>query len=347
VKGYFQRVAAGTPTHFWINNPTRKHADWAIQAGADGCTCNPAYSQKMIDHPDEGGYASALLDEAIRESRDEWDAAERLQRKLVGPVAQKFLPLYFTDRRLKGFVSIQADPIHDEDPASMLRQALDNRSVGENICCKIPVTEAGLQVIDELVARNIPVNATEIFGVSQMIELCERYEKAAHRSGHRPPLFMSHIAGIYDDYLQAWVEREKIDISPDVLWQAGLAVARKVYRVMIERGYTAIFVAGGARGLHHFTEMVGGKLCITINWEGTADKLLETNPPVVYRLFNPVPQKVIDELEEKIPDFERGYCEDGLSVEEFEGFGPVQLFKSSFVKSWQRVLNLIKARRNA
>ena len=106
-------------------------------------------------------------------------------------------------------------------------------------------------------------------------------------------------------------------------------------------------MAGGARGLHHFTEMVGGNLCITINWEGTADRLLETNPPVVYRLFNPVPQKVIDELEEKIPDFERGYCEDGLSVSEFEGFGPVQLFKSAFVKSWQRVLDLIKERRNA
>ncbi len=245
MKGYFQRVSEQTPTHFWINNPTRSQADWAIQAGADGCTCNPAYTQKMIDHPDEGSYAGLLLDEAIQESRDEWQAAELFQRKLISPIARKFIPLYYSNRRMKGFVSIQADPLNDEDPASMLRQALDNRLVGENICCKIPVTETGLRVVEELVERDIPVNATEIFGVSQMIELCERYEKAAHRSGKRPPLFMSHIAGIYDDYLQAYVEKEKIAISPDVLWQAGLAVARKVYRVMNERGYTAIFVAGG------------------------------------------------------------------------------------------------------
>ena len=33
---------------------------------------------------------------------------------------------------------------------------------------------------------------------------------------------------------------------------------------------------------------------------------------MVYRLFNPVPQKVLDELMEKLPDFKRGYLEDGL-----------------------------------
>jgi transaldolase len=86
---------------------------------------------------------------------------------------------------------------------------------------------------------------------------------------------------------------------------------------------------------------VGGKVCCTINWEGTADQLLAQDPPVVSRLFNPVPQKVIDELFEKLPDFKRGYLEDGLEIEEFEDFGPVQLFRSSFIKSWRRVLDLI------
>jgi transaldolase len=115
---------------------------------------------------------------------------------------------------------------------------------------------------------------------------------------------------------------------------------------MIERGYHATFIGGGARGLHHFTEMVGGDLVVTINWEGTADKLIEQDPPVVWRLFNPVPQRVIDELMEKLPDFKRGYLEDGLSVEEYEHFGPVQLFRSSFVSSWKRTLDIIKERRN-
>ena len=48
---------------------------------------------------------------------------------------------------------------------------------------------------------------------------------------------------------------------------------------------------------------------------------------------------------EKLPDFKRGYLDDGLSVEEFADFGPVQLFRSSFMKSWQRVLDIVKERR--
>jgi transaldolase len=227
----------------------------------------------------------------------------------------------------------------------IIRQARENRALAENICCKIPATKGGLEAVEVLVEENTPINATEIFGVAQMLHLCELYEKVAKKSGKRPPLFMSHIAGIYDDHFKAYVEREKVDISPDVLWQAGLAVARKVYDLMTERGYSAIFVGGGARGLHHFTEMVGGDVCITINWEGAADRLIESDPPVVYRLFNPVPQKVIDELMEKLPDFKRGYLEDGLSLEEFESFGPVELFRSSFIKSWKRVLELAKSTR--
>jgi transaldolase len=344
-EGYFQRVTRQSPTKFWINNPTRQQADWAIAAGALGCTNNPSYSQKMIDHPTEGAYASALLDEALRETADDDEAIGLFQRKLVKPIADKFTAVFEKNPGQDGYVSIQGDPINEHDPAVIIHDALENRKLAENICCKIPTTAAGLEAMQTLVTEDVPLNATEIFGVSQMVSLCEMYEKVSHKCGKSPKLYMSHIAGIYDDYLQAYVAANRIDISPDVLHQAGLAVARKVYQVMTERGYRATFIGGGARGLHHFTEMVGGDVCLTINWEGTADKLLEINPPVVYRLFNPVPQKTIDELMEKLPDFKRGYLEDGLDVAEYDHFGPVELFRSIFVSSWTRVQSIIRERR--
>lgn len=344
-EAYFQRVTRLTPTRFWINNPTRQHADWAIENGAVGCTNNPSYSQKMVDHPVEGEYARKLMDEAIRESDSDDEAAVIFQQKLVAPILEKFRPVYEKSNGREGYVSIQGDPINEDDPQVVIKEALWNRKLGKNVCCKIPTTTSGLKAMEQLVGEGVPLNATEIFGVSQMIDLCDTYERVSKKSGKKPILYMSHIAGIYDDHFRNCVERDQIDISPDVLWQAGLAVARKVYKIMKERGYSAIFVAGGARGLHHFTEMVGSDVCVTINWEGTADELLKTDPPVVYRLFNPVPQKVIDELMEKLPDFRRGYLEDGLKREEFEDFGPVQLFRSSFIKSWRRVLGLIAERR--
>jgi transaldolase len=343
---YFLRVVTQTPTEFWINNPTREHADLAIANGASGCTNNPSYTQKMVDHPTEGPDALRILDEVMRESDIDDDIAAIFQRRLVGPIAERFMPMYEQGPGDKGYVSIQGDPIHEDDPAVVIREALENRKVSPNICCKIPTTKSGLAAMEYLVGQDVPMNATEIFGISQGIALCETYMKASKRTGKYPKLYISHIAGIYDDHLRNVVEQEHVDISPDVLWQAGIAVFRKLYALKEERGYPGTFVAGGARGLHHFTEMVGGKVCCTINWEGTADELLKEDPPVVYRLFNPVPNKVVDELVEKLPDFRRGYLEDGLGTEEFEEFGPVRLFRRSFIKSWGRVLELIKERRD-
>ena len=339
---YFLRVVAQTPTEFWINNPTREHADLAIANGASGCTNNPSYTQKMLDHPIEGPGALKLLEQVIAESDRGADVPSIYQRRLVAPIAEKFMPMFTESRGEKGYVSIQGDPLEEDDPDVVIREALENRKVSPNICCKIPTTKSGLTAMEYLVGQDVPLNATEIFGISQGVALCETYMKVSRRTGKRPPLYISHIAGIYDDYLRNFVEQEHIDISPDVLWQAGIAVFRKLYALKEERGYPGIFVAGGARGLHHFTEMVGGKVCCTINWEGTADQLLKQNPPVVYRLFNPVPQQVIDELMAKLPDFKRGYLEDGLDVDEFEEFGPVGLFRSIFIKSWTRVAERVK-----
>ena len=343
---YFLRVTEQSPTMFWINNPTPEQADLAIENGALGCTNNPSYTQKMIDNPTEAENALKVLDETLRDVSDDRAAAIEFQARMVKPIAEKFMPLFERSGGEHGFVSIQGDPFADDDSQDIIRQALDNRKISPNICCKIPLTEPGLEAIPELVPMNVPMNSTEIFGVSQLVALAETYEKVARASGKWPMMYMSHIAGIYDDYLRNYVQENDVKISSDVLHQAGLAVARKVYRIMTERAYKCVFIGGGARGLHHFTEMVGGRVCITINWVGTADKLLEQNPPVVYRLFNPVPQKVIDELMDKLPDFKNGYLEDGLTVEEFEEFGPVQLFKSSFTKSWRRVLEIIRERRS-
>lgn len=347
--GYFHRLHAQTPTRFWVNNPSRDEADWAITAGAVGCTCNPSFGQKMLDHPSEKErrYASALLDEAIASTDNDSEAHVVYQRTLVKPIMEKFLPLHQSNPRRYGFVSIQGDPIKEHDPNVIIEEGRGNRVLGTNACIKIPCTESGLKAMEVLIAEDVAINATEIMGYDQAVTLCELYERVTKQSGKNPPMFLSHIAGIYDDYLKVVVERDKIDISPDVLHQAGLAIARKVYGMMIKRGYDITLVGGGARGVHHFTEMVGGDLVVTINWRGTADKLLDIDPPVMYRLFNPVPAHVIEELMEKLPDFKRGYLEGGLSVEEYADFGPVVHFLNSFTSSWKRILGVVEERRAA
>lgn len=61
--------------------------------------------------------------------------------------------------------------------------------------------------------------------------------------------------------------------------------------------------------------------------------------------INPVTPEVLNELITGLPDFKRGYAANGIHVGEYDEFGPVELFRGSFVKSWRRVLDVIKERR--
>jgi transaldolase len=342
--GYFHRVQALTPTRFWINNVTREDAAMAIEAGAVGCTQNPSYVYKMLTHGVEKDYALGILDQILAKEKDDKIAQVRLQRELVSKIAEIFLPIYKESNGRQGFVSIQGDPFH-EDTETIIHYARFNREAGPNIMAKIPVTQEGLEAISILAAERIPINATEVMAVRQALDVCEVYQKATRGMKDPAPIYFSHITGIYDEYLQNVVREQGIDISPDALWQAGMSIARKAYWMVREKGYPVGFISGGARGLHHFTEMVGADCCVTINWTGTAEELVRQDPPVVQRFLQPTPYSVEDELLEKLEDYRRGYLVHAIAPEEYESFGPVVLFRSSFETAWSKALTIIRDRR--
>ena len=344
MKSYFFRVHEQTPTRFWINNVTREQAQLAIDYDAVGCTQNPSYVWKMMTNEAEKPYVSELIAGIMAKENDDNACLIWLQRELVSGVAKVFKPLFDESKGHNGFVSIQGDPFM-EDTQHILEFARFNHEAGENIMAKIPVVESGLKAIETLVKERIPINATECMAVRQVLDVCEIYEKTIRNMVNPAPLYYSVITGIFDEHLGNVVKRDNVAISPDVLWQGGLAVAKKIYQIVKERGYHCHFIGGGARGLHHFTEMVGADCAVTINWKGTADKLIEQNNPVVSRFFNPTSHAVIDELLEKVPDFKRAYLINEIEPHEYEEYGPVVLFRSQFESAWKNALASIVSRR--
>ncbi len=343
---YFHRVTSETPTRFWVNNPTLEDADRAIAAGAISCTTNPTYCAHMLKAKSESNYAFSVIDRVIQQTSDDKAAAELVMQQLVKRVMDKFLPLYERKPGLEGFVSIQGDPHRDEEFAFIVEEALRFRKLGKNFITKIPVTQAGLKAIEILLGENMPIVATEVFAIAQAERVCELYCRVSEKTGYRPPLYVTHITGIFDEYVSNYVERTGTEISPEALYQAGCAVARKEYHILQERRYPVIMLGGGARGVHHFTEMVGGAVHVTINWS-TAQELIEADPPVTPRMDAPAPQQVIDELLAKLPDFRKAYLDDGLAPEEFQDFGPLQYFRGMFVKGWDTLVRSIQERRRA
>jgi len=221
-----------------------------------------------------------------------------------------------------------------------------NRKLSPNHMVKIPVIYGGMQAIEWCVEENIPICATEVFSIAQIVDMCEMYEKAAERSENPQPFFVTHITGIFDDSLQRFSKPTGVEIGPEVLSQAGCAVARKEYRLIKERGYRTVMLGGGVRPLYHFTEFVGGDVHITINWKD-ADALMRQDGPVVSRIDAETTQAVIDELCDKFEVFRQAYHDDGLKREEYVDYGPVQLFRNDFLMGWYTLLAEVSKRRNA
>jgi transaldolase len=288
-----------------------------------------------------------IVDILLPYTDDDNELAGLLQRIAVEPLAALFRPLYESSGHSLGLVTIQGDPFAETDAANIVREGLESRKTGPNICVKIPVTAAGIAAIRELVKQNIPTMATEVMGISQAISICEAYRDISRATGNAPPFFVTHITGILDDHFKRVVKEKNIAVSEAALKQAGLAIAKRQYALLKERGYPGIMLGGGARKLEDFTELVGGDLHITINWTGTADILIEKDLPAAPRIAALPDAALTAELCAKIPDFVRAWEPAGMKPEDYYDYGGVELFRSSFMQGWKTMLDFIAQRRKA
>lgn len=341
---YFEQLHRETENRFWINNPSQEHIDLALQHGAVACTTNPAYCSKLIKMEPE--YLDAVIDDVLLITKDIEKAAALTYQRTAQRIMRSFLPLYTESGGTAGFVTMQHDPREDEDTDATIGSVEANRSLGANYMAKIPVIEGAMDVIEYCVEENIPICATEVFAVSQARDMCERYERAAERSANRPPFYLTHISGIFDDYIQQIAKRDNISIDPAILSQAGLIIARKEYQMLRDRGFNAIMLGGGARGNEHFTGLVGGPVHITINWSTAAD-IIESKTKVEDQLNKKTPSAVVEELRAKFPEFRKAYDDDGLLPGEYASYGPVQLFRNSFLEGWYLLLARVAQRKHA
>lgn len=342
---YFNRLTDGTGTRFWVNNPTGHEIELAMEHHAVACTTNPSYCAKLLQSEPE--YILSVIDNVVLEGGRNYDEqAMEVYARVVKRISDAFEPVYSASNGHEGFVTMQDDPRRDEDAEAVFAQVCKNMRIGKNMMAKIPVIQGGVEAIEACVSQNIPICATEVFAISQAALICERYKQATEKYGNHPPLFVTHISGIFDEYLQKIAKNRRLTIPAEVLGQAGIIIARKQFHMIKDRGYEAILLGGGARNTYHFEGLVGGDAHITINWS-TAAEIIEKDEMIKNTIDEPADTVVIKMLCDALPEFDKAYNEDGLSLEEFADFGPVQLFRNAFLKGWYELLAAIAARRHA
>jgi transaldolase len=341
---YFERVHEATGSRFWVNNPTIAEMDLALRYGAMGCTTNPGYGGNLVKRaPDE---VLPIVRECLAQSNDDTLVAELVQRRLVGRICETFLPLYERTGGLEGFVSLQGAPEADHDAAAILAEGRATRAIAPNATPKIPATVPGFLAFETLVAEGSQVIITEVFSVAQVIEACERWLAVTARTGARPPFMMSPITGILGDHLKKVAARDGLDVPAADMEMAGVLLSRACYRVVQERQYPVLLLYGGARIELDFSGLVGGSMAATINWS-TAAELLAADGPAAATIDDPVAPNIVERLTAAFPEMRQALDPNGLALEAFEGFGPVQHFRDLFVAGWHSVLEMIRAERTA
>jgi len=341
-KNYFQDLKKSDGA-YWINNPTLEEMKLSLEQGAVSGTTNPAFCSRLATAERE--HLIEIIDDVLQSETDIEKAANIVYQKATKYFMDAFMGVYEESGGEFGYVTIQSDPRFDECKEHIIADVEVCRKLSPNYMAKIPMIVGSVDAIEYCLENNIPVCVTEVFAISQMIHSCELYEKVAERTGNRPPYFVTHITGIFDEYFEKIVKRDNIDIAPEILHQAGLIIARKQYRLMKERGYPGIVLGGGARRMDHLTGMMGGDAHVTINWS-TVVEVMESPVELSDEVHKDAAAEVIEELRAKLSDFRKAYDDDGLTFEEFAEFGPVQLFRNAFLKGWYTLLAEVAGRKN-
>lgn len=336
--GYFHCVVSETPTKFWINNATLQEVKQGIAAGAVCATTNPTYLPRLLK--EEPDYVQSLVEKSLEETNNDSVVADIVTQNAISRIQKLFYPIYERTKGREGYVAIQGDPRVNNDPDAIIESALRYRQIGENIIIKVPSTPVGAYALKQLIVYRIPVIATLGFSVAQAVYMAEAYREALRQTKTSSVCYVTFIAGILDTYLSEKAEREGIIIGKELIQQAGCSATRAAYRIFKERRYEAILLGGGARGAHHFTELVGGDIAITIGWN-LAHQLIEDDSSVVCHIDAKIPKHVLSELEDKLPDFHKAYYEKALLPEEFREFGPVVSFQNSFLTGYSQLLDFI------
>jgi transaldolase len=229
----------------------------------------------------------------------------------------------------------------------MVEQALYFNSLYPNNNIKLPVTKAGVEAIEELSYQGVSVNATVSFTVPQSVVVAEAVERgmARRKKEGKDISTMSPICtvmvGRLDDWLKVIANKKNIITEPGYLEWAGVAAAKKAYKIFRERGYRTRILNAAFRNHYHWSEFIGGEVSMTIpcDWQ---KKFNASDVEVKNRIDDPVDPKIIAELEKKFSDFVRAYDEKGMKPEEFDGYGAVRRTLLSFLGGYADLFAVIR-----
>jgi len=337
-----------SPTEFWNDSCAVEDLKYAIDNGATGGTSNPIIVGEVLKKEIDTWRPRIVSLIAENPTASEDTIAWRIMEEVTVNAAKLLKPIYDKSNGKNGRLSIQTNAKYYKDAKAIVEQALYFNSLYPNNNIKLPVTKAGVDAIEELSYQGVSVNATVSFTVPQSIAVAEAVERGISRRQKegKDVSTMSPVCtimvGRMDDWIKVIMAKKGVITDPGYLEWAGVAVAKKTYKLFKERGYRTRVLNAAFRNHFHWSEFIGGDMSMTIikDWQ---TKFNASDVEVKNRIDDPVDPKIIAELEKKFPDFVRGYNENGMKPEEFEHYGCFRRTLLAFLAGYADLVAVIRA----
>jgi transaldolase len=336
-----------SPTEFWNDSCSVSELSYAIENGATGGTSNPVIVGQVLKKELETWRPRIVEIINQNPTASEETIAWKVMEEITVNASRMLKPIFDKNNGRNGRLSIQVNGQNYKNAKAMVEQALHFNSLYPNNNIKLPVTKAGLEAIEELSFQGLSVNATISFTVAQSIAVAEAVERGMdrRRKEGKDVSTMSPVCtvmvGRLDDWLKVIAGKKGIITNPGYLEWAGVAAAKKAYRIYMERGYRTRLLNAAYRNHFHWSEFIGGNMSMTIPYEWQ-QKFNASDVEVKSRINDPVDPVIIAELEKKFPDFCKAYDEKGMRPGEFEHFGATRRTLLSFINSYADFLALIR-----
>jgi transaldolase len=351
--------------HAWSEQLTRLFDEDTVRAtgtmGFRGVTTNPPLSLQAIQ-ANPAFWAGEIRKIAARHNGNDvegiyWETYLDVVRR----GAELIRKAYDTSGGKYGMVSGQVDPRFVSDGETMLKQGLELAAIAPNVMVKIPGSQEGYEVIEELTARGISTNNTTSFTVPQYIACMNAVSRGLDRAKKagidvsRWRSVITHMSARLGNVgdLKAQAEARGIALSPEDILHGEMAVLKRAYFHGRKTNHPSKMLQcsmrvtdagpGGAASSWHISKIAGGDFVYTCP-PGYILQLMQAEDRLpafdAKAIEEEAPKDVIAKLM-RIPYFRQAYEPDGMKPEEFARFGAFAATANEFAGATRKTVDFV------
>ena len=340
-------MAQRGPTVLWNDSSDPVELAESITFGCVGATCNPVIALAAIkaDLPTWQARIKELASGEMAEATESeigWRVVEEVSLK----AAKLLEPAFERYAGINGRLSMQTDPRLARSASALVEQAVYFSSLAKNIIVKIPATKVGTAAIEEATYRGVNINVTVSFSAAQAVETGEAIERGLKRreaegldiSTMGPVVTI--MVGRVDDWIKDNYARDGLTFDQSYLEWAGVAAFKNAYAEFNKRGLRSRLLSAAFRNTLHWSEFVGGNVVISPPF-GWQKRIQASGAGAEDRMDIPVDPQILETLL-TMPEFRKAYEIDGLTIDDFDSFGPTRKTLRQFLGADEELDHIVR-----